>query len=82
MNSPVISFPIVDENGYATDAFRQWMADVMLGTPIIGNVAPEFNVEAQRFQLYIDRNGGPTTMLYIKRLDQVGGDPKRGWVAI
>ena len=71
--------PIVMKDGTMTQQFRDLMLDVVRYLPVLGAGSPEGVVNAPQYSLYIDTTGGGE---YRKVQDNIGGDPKKGWVAV
>ncbi len=76
------SFPLVDEKGFASDAFIEWYQNASLSIPIVGTGSPEGVVTARQYQLYIDEAGAPSAIEYRKILPEIGGDKSQGWVLV
>lgn len=76
------SYPIVGADNVALDAFRIFIWDIWRHGLLIGEGSPEGVVEAPQGQEYMDENGSPGSIKYIKQVVDVGGDRTRGWVAI
>jgi hypothetical protein len=74
-----VSFPLVDQQGIATDIFRKWIIE---RDPLTGTGSPEGAVIAPQFTLYIDSTGTTGSLLYIKVQPEIGGDRSQGWVAV
>jgi hypothetical protein len=74
-----VSFPLVDQQGIATDIFRKWIIE---RDPLTGYGSPEGVVTAPLWSLYINRTGTTGTRLYIKVLSDIGGDRAQGWEAV
>lgn len=73
------SFPIVDNAGFATLAFQQWVNQASLSIPIIGSGSPEGVVDAQQYKLYLDTSADAGSIAYRKMLPSIGGDTSMGW---
>lgn len=76
------SYPIIDSQKRPLDAFRIFLWDVWRRGLLIGEGSPEGIVEAEQGQEYMDENGAPGAIKYIKQQADIGGDRKFGWVAI
>jgi hypothetical protein len=79
---PNQAFPIVNDDGTMSDAFRTYLLQVDLSNPVVGSGSPEGVVEARQYQFYINSTGTSGTLLYIKMLPEIGGDRSQGWVAV
>ena len=49
---------------------------------IIGTGPPENTVSAQAGALYMDDSGVSGAILYVKKVNNVTGDDKQGWVLV
>lgn len=74
--------PIVGANGGMLDIFFQWMLNVSNLAVIEGTGSPEGVIEARTTRFYMDVAGGAGTVLYIKRLNDIGGDRTQGWTLV
>ena len=43
---------------------------------------PEGVVQAVQKQTYLDESGIAGSVMYVKQLDDIAGDPKKGWILI
>lgn len=76
------SLPPFDENGEMTLRFQLWAQAVNKLAVIPGTGSPEGVIEAEADRFYKDVAGGVGTILYIKNLDDIGGDRSLGWVLV
>ena len=76
------SFPLVDAQGYASDAFREWATRVSRSVPIVGTGSPEGVVDAAQYSWYIDETTPSTPVVYVKMQTAIAGDPLQGWAVI
>lgn len=76
------AFPIVHEDGTMTEAFRSYMAELGYALPLVGAGTPEASVEANQFSTYINSTGASGTLMYVKKLTDIGGDKTKGWIAV
>ncbi len=67
-------------NGHMTQAFRSWINEVNRAIPLSGTGSPEDVVEAVQGQTYQDLVGGANLINYVKTVDDVAGDKKKGWL--
>lgn len=74
--------PIVDKNGIMTPVFQRWMSQVSRLDLIIGTGSPESVIEATVGRFYMDDSGASGSLLYAKKLADIGGDASQGWVAV
>jgi hypothetical protein len=81
ITDPQTTDAIVDENGVMTQRFRTWTQQVTQTQILIGTGSPEGSVEAGQGALYMDETGG-SSLLYIKKDANVGGDKALGWVLV
>lgn len=79
---PDANAPIVDENGRMTDAFQRWVTQMTRLDIIIGTGSPETVIPAIVGRFYIDDSGSGATLLYTKKLADIGGDNTQGWEAV
>lgn len=76
------SAKIVDENRQMIDPFASFIAEVSKLGILNGTGSPEGVVDAEITQLYMDSAGTAGNILYIKRNDNVSGNPKNGWILV
>jgi hypothetical protein len=74
--------PIVEDNGTMAQPFRSWALQASLSIPMLYAGAPEGLVTAQQYQFLINTTGTTGSLLYIKKLADIGGDKSQGWVAV
>lgn len=74
--------PIVDDNGVMLPATARWAELVSKTGVIVGTGTPEGSVEAIVSQLYMDDSGSAGSILYIKKLPDIGGDKSQGWILV
>lgn len=77
-----VAFPIVDQGGRMTPAFRDFMLQLGFLLPITGTGSPEGVIEAPQYSVYLDTTGTTGTIQYRKMEKQIGGDPTQGWVLV
>ncbi len=73
---------IIDERGMPTAKFFQWLQLATDLDPIVGDGPPEDVQEARSPRFYVDRTASPGSVLYVKQVDSIGGDRKKGWVLV
>lgn len=76
------SAPVVQPTGLPADQFRIWLLQVQDLGFYIDSGSPEGNVEAEQGALYMDVDGTPGAILYIKRDADTGGDKSKGWILV
>lgn len=76
------SQPIVDANGRPTQAFRAFLLELASSSLIEGTGSPEGIVEAKRGREYMDIAGVTSSIKYIKKYADIGGDRRLGWILI
>jgi hypothetical protein len=77
------NLPIVDDKGrLAVGVPFNWMLNITNLDPIVGTGSPEGVQEARVPRFYVDIAGGVGTTLYVKRLEDIGGDRTQGWTLI
>ena len=73
---------IVDSEGIASKEMRLWSLLITSRTSILGNGSPEGVVEARIGREYADLDGTTGTIKYFKKLNDIGGNKKQGWILI
>ena len=73
---------IVDENGVMTQETQRWVQSMTALDLMIGTGSPEGVIEATQSRMYMDDTGSSGSILYIKKLADIGGDATQGWVAV
>jgi len=79
---PVLNFPIVDKGGIPAADFARWITQVTNNDIIIGTGSPEGVVDATVGRQYMDDSGSAGSILYIKKLADIGGDITQGWILV
>lgn len=79
---PDADLSIVDDNGVMTDVFQSWVSEVTRLDLIVGTGSPEGVIEATVGRQYMDDAGATGSLLYMKKLADIGGDRSQGWVAV
>ena len=75
--------PVIDANGVLTQEARLFFNDVTALVMITGNGSPENVVESLKTGvLYTDLDGTTGSILYVKKLSDIGGDTKQGWILV
>ena len=72
----------INELGRPTPEFMLWIQNVSNLAQGVGNGSPEGVVEDSQLAMFMDEDGAPGAVLYIKQKADIGGDRKLGWVAI
>jgi hypothetical protein len=82
--TPKLDFsqPLVDEKGFATLAFQEFLNEISILIPQRGSGSPEGVVNAPLWSEYIDIDGTSGSIKYIKMQSSVGGDTAKGWVLL
>lgn len=73
------SFPIVDTNGFPTQAFRDYLFKLGFLVPITGTGSPEGVIEAPQYSIYLDTTAAAGSIQYRKMLTSISGDTTQGW---
>lgn len=73
---------IVDPDRTPTQVMREWALRVSNNSPIVNTGSPEGNVLAPQYTLYIDETVPTAPVQYRKMLPEIGGDRKKGWIAL
>jgi len=76
------SIKVVDAQGRATQELSLFFEAVSRLPVIIGTGSPEGAVEAGQSRLYMNDAGTAGSILYIKKLENIGGDKSQGWVLV
>ena len=74
-----VSQPIVGDNGTMSQQFQEWQTLVTRLLPLTGTGSPEGVEISDQFQHYYDTAGASGSILYIKMVDDIGGDKSLGW---
>lgn len=72
----------ITANDNPSQKFQTWITALTNRALIIGNGSPTGVIEAPQGALYMDEDAAAGDILYIKRLDNVGGDRSQGWRAV
>ncbi len=77
---------VVDSLGRPTQLLQIFSEDVGREisqlSVVSGSGSPEGVVPAGVGKFYINASGGTGTMLYAKKLSDIGGDSSKGWVLV
>lgn len=79
---PDANRPILNDDGTMGDAFRTWTNAITREALIIGEGSPEDVISAVQGRQYMDSNGTTGSLMYRKRNSDIGGDTKKGWIAV
>lgn len=71
---------IVTEAGLLTQEASFYFQQLEQLAPISGTGNPEGIVDGQASRTFYDLQGGPGAIIYIKTVDDIGGDTTLGWV--
>lgn len=75
--------PIVDASGVLTQEARLFFNDITALTMITGSGSPENVVDSPKIgALYTDIDASTGSILYVKKLSDISGDTKQGWVLV
>lgn len=74
--------PVVDDKGRPTQRLQSFSEDVFNMRTLTGVGSPEGVIEAAITVQYMDTAGGVGTILYIKKLSNIGGDRTKGWILV
>ena len=80
--TPIASQSIVDPDGAMSEPFRVWSQRITALQILTGSGAPENVVSAPVLTQYMDTAGTAGSILYIKKLADIGADPKKGWILV
>lgn len=73
---------IVTSDGRMTDEFQRFINQITQLDLIVGTGSPEGVIEATVGRAYVDDTGATGSLLYMKKLADIGGDRTQGWVAV
>jgi hypothetical protein len=79
--APDYQLQIVDSQLRQLREFNDWVNEVNLSIPLLGEGDPEGIVDAIQGQIFIDTTGASGSILYVKKLAAIGGDDTQGWIA-
>ena len=71
--------PVVDDQGRPTQRLQLFSEELVNMQLIIGTGSPEGIYQARQGREYMDTDGIPGTIKYIKLLPDIGGDRSLGW---
>lgn len=74
--------PIVDDSGTMTQQMRTFAQQNTDNSLIIGIGSPESVVSANQGRIYMNSSGTTGSILYTKKLADIGGDISQGWVLV
>ena len=74
--------PVVESNGTPTQSLQLFSEQVSLLSIIVGSGSPEGVISASQARQYMDSGGTSGNIMYIKKLAQIGGNSKLGWVLV
>ena len=80
--TPSRTRPIVDQSGNMSQEFTSWSESITDQAVIIGTGSPEGVITARQAAQYMDESGSTGSILYIKKLADIGGDTSKGWVLV
>lgn len=74
--------PVVDENGKPLRNLNLF-SEALSKMPILtGSGSPEGVIPSRSTRLYMNTAGTAGSILYIKKVDDVGGDKTLGWILV
>lgn len=76
------AFPIVTEERTMTSTFKNFVLEVHKQSLQIGTGSPEGVLEAAKGSEYMDDDGVTGSIKYIKKLEAIAGDRKKGWILV
>lgn len=74
--------PMLKDDGTPSQELFYWIQTLTERSMIIGTGAPEDVVSATQASIYMNDAGSASSIVYIKRVDDISGDTKKGWVLI
>lgn len=72
----------LDDKGRPTPKHFQWLQLMTDLEPMIGTGSPEDVEEARAPRFYVDSAAATGSILYVKQVDSIGGDRKKGWMLV
>lgn len=69
----------VDDDGYLTDLSFNWHLNVTNLDMLVGTGSPDGVIQAKQKRLYLQTDGAPRNILWVKVVDSIGGDRSLGW---
>lgn len=81
---PNTPYPItvVDESGNMTAEFQRWVTAITNSQVIVGTGSPEGIISSTIGRMYMDDAGIASSILYVKRDADIGGDDTKGWILV
>ena len=76
------STSIVDENGKPTAQMQVFFLQVQQQGLLIGQSTPFNTLIAPQGSFYMDETAAPGSILWVKQVDNIGGDKTKGWIAL
>jgi hypothetical protein len=80
--APDSNTPIVDSEGKMDHIYYRWVVQMTSLDLIVGTGTPEGSIEATVGRAYMDDAGSTGSLLYMKKLADIGGDRTQGWVVV
>lgn len=74
--------PALKQTGEVSEDIRFWMQQVSDLQIIIGQGSPEGVIQSRQGAQYMDETASTGSILYIKKLSDIGGDKSLGWVLV
>ena len=72
----------ITQNDLMLQEFRTWTQNVSKLGILSGSGSPETVEPGEQTQLYMDTAGTAGSILYIKKLADIGGDTTQGWILV
>jgi len=74
--------PITDTKGLMMEIFFNWMLNVTNLSTLVGTGSPEGVQEARQARFYLQTDGAATQIMWVKKLNDIGGNRTLGWELI
>ena len=76
------SRPVIEQDFTSAQELRDWTKTITDQATIIGTGSPEGVIEAFITAMYMDDTGAAGSIMYVKKLADIGGDKSQGWILI
>ena len=80
--APLTNFPIVETDRTITQQTRNFFNALARLSILEGSGSPEGVQEGKVTRLYMDTDGTSGSILYIKQVDSLSDDSKKGWILV
>lgn len=77
-----VGLPIINGDGTVSPHFQRYLLQLQNSVNIVSTGSPEEVIEAPQYCTYVDETNPSSPIIYRKMLPDIGGDRKKGWVAV